>query len=148
MLAPLIAAFATGEAGLAIERAKRAAGAYALALVFLLLGASFLLLAIYIQIATMIGPIMAAVGFGVVFLLIGILVVVAHRVGLRAEQRRIAEKRKTDFVGMGATAAISALPLFLRGRRGKATGVAAALSPVALGLAYAMYRRRRQADEV
>lgn len=147
MLAPLIAAFASGEAGLAIERAKRAAGAYALALVFVLLGAGFLLIAAYIQIARMVGPVYAALGFGIVFVVIGVVVIALHSAQARRERRRIAEKRRTDFVGLGATAAIAALPSFLKGRRGRATGVAAALSPVVLSVAYALYQRRRNADK-
>jgi uncharacterized membrane protein (DUF485 family) len=147
VLAPLIAAFASGEAGLAIERAKRAAGAYALALVFVLLGAGFLLIAAYIQAARMIGPLTAALIFGIVFVLIGVVVIALHLSRERAERRRIAEKRRTDLVGLGATAAMTALPGLLRGRRGRATGMAAALSPVVLAVAYGLYKRRRNADE-
>ncbi len=130
-----------------VERAKRAAIAYAIFLVFALLGAVFLLGAAYIQLARMYGPLTAALGLGIGFLVIGVLVLVVHLVKARAEQRRIAAKRKTDVMGLGATAAIAALPSLIQGRRGKAAGAAAAVAPIVLGVAYALYRRRREADE-
>lgn len=147
MIGPLIAAFASGEIGLTVERTKRAVLAYVLALVFVLLGASFLLVAAYIQLARMFGPLTAALGLGIAFVVIGGIVIGVHQVKARAEQRRVAAKRKTDLVGLGATAAIAALPNILQGRRGKATGAAAAVTPLVLGVAYALYQRRRNADQ-
>lgn len=147
MIGPLIAAFATGEIGLTVERTKRAVAAYALALVFILLGAGFLLVAAYIQLARMFGPLTAALSLGIVFLVIGGIVLAAHQARARTEQRRVAEKRKTDLVSLGATAAIAALPSMMRGRRGRATGAAAAVTPLVLGVAYALYQRRRHADD-
>lgn len=147
MIGPLIAAFASGEIGLTIERTKRAVLAYVLALVFVLLGASFLLVAGYIQLARMFGPLAAALGLGIGFVVVGGIVIAIHQLRARAEQRRVAEKRKTDFVSLGATAAVAALPNMMRGRRGKATGAAAAITPLVLGVAYALYQRRRNADD-
>ncbi|MBS9722524.1 hypothetical protein JYU29_17655 [Tianweitania sp. BSSL-BM11] len=147
MLGPLIAAFATGEIGLTVERTKRAVLAYVVALLFVLLGASFLLIGGYIQLARMVGPLAAALILGVGFLVIGVIVLMAHQARARAEQRRIAEKRKSDMVSLGATAAIAALPSMLRGRRGKATGAAAVVTPLVLGVAYSLYQRRRNADD-
>ena len=145
MIGPLIAAFATGEIGLTVERTKRAVLAYAVALLFVLLGVSFLLVAGYIQLARMVGPLTAAIGLGVVFFVIGGIILAVHQSRARTEQRRVAEKRKTDLVSLGATAAIAALPSMMRGR-GRAAGAAAAVSPLVLGVAYALYQRRRNAD--
>ncbi|WP_312797884.1 hypothetical protein [Tianweitania sp.] len=147
MIGPLIAAFATGEIGLTVERTKRAVLAYVVALVFVLLGVSFLLVAGYIQLARMFGPLVAALGLGIGFVVIGGIVLVVHQSRARTEQRRVAEKRKTDLVSLGATAAIAALPNMMRGRRGRATGAAAAVTPLVLGVAYALYQRRRNADD-
>lgn len=146
MIGPLIAAFATGEIGLTVERTKRAVAAYLVALVFVLLGVGFLIVAAYIQFARMFGPLTAALALGIGFVVIGGIIVAVYQMRARAEQRRVAEKRRTDMVSLGATAAVAALPSLLRGRRGRATGAAAAV-PLVLGVAYALYQRRRHADD-
>lgn len=146
MIGSLIAAFLSGEAGLAIERTKRAAVAYAVAGLLALVGVIFLLIAAYAYAAREIGPITAALSFGGGFLLVGIVIVAVYQIRARAEQRRIAAKRKKDLYGLGATAAIAAIPTLMQGRGGKATGAAAALAPIVIGVAYALYKRRRDAD--
>lgn len=148
MIGSLIAAFVSGEAGLMAERAKRAAIAYAIVLIFAVLGLSFLLFAGFIQLANMYSPLIAALSMGGAFLLIAIIVMVIHQVRARAEQKRIERKRRTDLASLGATAAVASIPSLLKGRKGgKAAGAAAALLPVVIGVAFALYRRRRDADE-
>lgn len=147
MFGPLIAAFLSGEAGLMIERTKRAAAAYAVAGLLVLLGLIFLLIAAYAYAAREIGPVTAALCFGAGFVVIGGLVLTIHQLRARAEQRRIAAKRKTDLYGLGATAAVAAIPGLMQGRKGRATGTAAVLTPAIIAIAYALYKRRRDADE-
>ncbi len=145
MIGPLIAAFVSGEAGLAVARTKRALAAYLSAGVFALLGAIFVLIAVFGYLARIYGPVTTAGWFAIVFFLIAGGIVVVHRVKAGIEQRRIAQKRRTDLVGLGTTAAVAAIPSLMQGRRRRGAGWAAAASPVALALAYFMYRRHRGA---
>jgi uncharacterized membrane protein (DUF485 family) len=146
VIGSLIAAFLSGEAGLAIERTKRAAVAYAIAGILALVGVIFLLIAAYAYAAREFGPITAALGFGIGFVLIGGIVIAVHQIRARIEQKRIAARRKKDLAGLGATAAIAAIPTLLQGRGGKASGAAALILPAAITVAIALYRRRRDAD--
>lgn len=127
-----------------MARTKRAVMAYLVAAVFGLLSAIFLLVALYTYLARIYGPVTTAICFALVFFLIAAAMVITHRIQAGVEERRIARKRKTDLVGLGTTAAVAALPSLMQSRR-RGAGIAAAASPLALGLAYILYRRRRGA---
>lgn len=144
MLGPLLAAFVSGETGLAIQRAKRAAIAYAVAGVFALVAVIFLMLAGYHYAARALGPIAAALWIAGGFLVIAVLVVVIHQFRAAAIAKQAARKRQTDAVTLGTTAALAALPSLLRSRKG---ATAAFIGPIGLAVAYALYKRRKDADD-
>jgi hypothetical protein len=121
---------------LALQRARRAAVAYLLAGLIGLCGIGFLIGAAYMWCARRYGGIEAALAFGGGFIVIAILILVAHRLMAGARARRTAERRGADLKAVGIAAAIAALPTLLRGR----AGPGALLLPI-LGLAaYLIYR--------
>ena len=82
MLASLIAGFASGEVMNAVRRAKSAAIAYLLAFAFALVGIGFLIAALFTWVARHFGTIEAAIGFGVAFFLIAIVILLLHSISL------------------------------------------------------------------
>ena len=142
MLAPLIAGFASGETMVALRNAKRAAVVYLFAAIAAACGVGFLVAAAYIWTAAWLGSIQAAVGFGVFFILVALLIVLAHRFRARSRARILAQKRASDVKALGIATAVAALPSLLKGK----AGIGMLAVPVlALG-AYAFYLRSRKAD--
>ena len=143
MLAPLIAGFASGETMVALRNAKRAALVYLFAALAAALGVGFLVGAAYIWTAAWLGPIQAALGFGVFFILVALFIVLAHRLRARSRARILAQKRAADVKALGIATAVAALPSLLKGK----AGIGMLAVPVlALG-AYAYYLRSRKADQ-
>jgi len=136
MLASLIASLASGETLQAIRRARRAAVAYLLAGVAGLCGVGFLVGALYIWLAERYGSLATAIGFGIGFIVLALLILLVHRLTARSRARRVTEKRKSDLTAMGIAAAIAALPTLARSR----AGVGALLAPALAVVAYAIYR--------
>lgn len=136
MLASLIASLASGETLQAIRRARRAAVAYLFAGVAGLCGVGFLLGALYIWLAELYGSLATAIGFGVGFIVLAVLILVIHRLTAGSRARRITERRKSDLTAMGIAAAIAALPTLTRSR----AGMGALLAPALAAVAYAIYR--------
>lgn len=139
MLASLIASFASGETALAVRRAKRAAIAYLLAGVGALCGIGFLVGAVYIWASERYGAIEAAVGIGVIFLLLSGIVVIFQTTTARREARRAKERRASDLTTVAVASALAVLPTLLRGK----AGLGAAIAPVVALTAYAIYRENR-----
>lgn len=139
MLASLIASFASGETLLALRRARRAAIAYALGGVAFLCGAGFLLAAFYIWMARRYGTLEAALGFGVSFLVLGVIVLVVHKITTGARAKRVAERRSSEMTTIAVASALAVLPTILRGKAGLGTLAA----PAVAALAYAIYRENR-----
>lgn len=139
MLASLIAAFASGESMLAVQRAKRAAVAYALAGILLLGALIFLSVALYQLAARRFGPIEAALGFAGGLFVIAMLILLVHRLVARSRLRRQTDRRKADLTAIGVTAALAVLPALLRGR----VGAGALVAPAIAAIAYAIYRENR-----
>lgn len=139
MLASLIAGLASGETMIAMRRARSAAIAYLIAAVAFLCGAGFFVAALFIWASSRYGPIEAALGFGAAFVVIGVVVMVAHRVFARTRARRAATRRSGDVTTIAVATALAALPTLLRGKAG--VGVLAA--PAIAALAYAIYRENR-----
>lgn len=135
-LASLLAGLASGETAAALRRAKLAAIVYLVAAAAALVGAGFLVGALYIWTARRYGPIEAAAGFGVGFLVIAGLVLLVFRLssGSRARQRE--RRRKADVTALGLTAALALLPALARGKG----GLGVILGPAAALVAYAIYR--------
>ena len=139
MLASLIAGLASGEAIQALRRAKRAAVAYLCAAIAAACGAGFLIGALYIWASEKYGPLEAALGLGVLFILIALLILLAHTVAARSRARAIARKRSTDLKAMGVATAVAALPGLLRGK----PGISLLVAPAVALAAYVLYRRGR-----
>lgn len=136
MLASLIANLASGEAAVALRRARYATIAYILAAVFGMLGLAFLISAGFVWTARRFGHIEAALGFGVGFLAVAGLVLVTHKFAARSRAREHKRKRSSDMAAMGVATALAVLPTLLRSKG----GLAAVLGPVLAIAAYAIYR--------
>ena len=132
MLASLIAAFASGEATNAVHRAKVTAAAYLLAAIAALCGLGFLVGAGYIAASRRFGDMEAAVGFGVGFLLIALIILAIRSIAARSRARR-ARRRGADLATIAGVAAVSMLPALLKSRAG-------IIAPLVALAAYAIYR--------
>jgi Na+-transporting methylmalonyl-CoA/oxaloacetate decarboxylase gamma subunit len=139
MLASLIASFASGETALVVRRARRAAIAYLLAGVAALCGIGFLIGAVYIWASQRYGAIEAALGIGVIFLLLSGLVLIIHTTTARIQARRAKERRASDLTTVAVASALAVLPTLLRGK----TGLRAVIAPLVALTAYAIYRENR-----
>ncbi len=142
MLASLLAAFASGETFQAVSRVKRAAIAYALAGLALLVAFGFLIAAGYAAAADRYGTINASLGFAGGFFLLAVIILVVHRIASGMRARTIARQRSKELTTLGAAAALAVLPTLLRGRGGLAT----LLAPVIAIAAYAIYQENRKPD--
>jgi hypothetical protein len=138
MLASLIGALISGEAADAARRVKAAVIAYLIAGALFLCGAGFLIVAGYIAIAREFGAITAALGFGAGFIVLGAIVLVAHRI-VAARRRRRRNRFSAEFATLAGAAAMAGLPLLLR--RG---GIGAAIAPLLALIGYAIYRENSQ----
>ncbi|MBX3567018.1 MAG: hypothetical protein KF914_03110 [Rhizobiaceae bacterium] len=136
MLASLIAGLATGETMAALRRTRSAAIAYLLAAVLLLLGGGFLLLAAFIYAARELGPIGAALWFGGGFVLLGVGVIVGHRIASATRRRVARRQRSRDFTKVAVAAGVALAPALLRSR----AGIFALAAPAIAAVVYAIYR--------
>jgi predicted membrane channel-forming protein YqfA (hemolysin III family) len=132
MLASLIAAFASGEAMKVVHRAKVATITYMLAALCGLCGLGFLIGAGYIAASRRYGSLEAAIGFGVGFLVIALVVLAVHAIAARSRARR-ARRRGVDLAAIAGVAAMSVLPTLLKSRAG-------IIAPIVALAAYAIYR--------
>lgn len=135
-LASLVAGVASGETAAALRRARTAAIAYLLAAVAACVGIGFLLAAAFMWAERRFGPIEAALGFGIGFLVLGGLVLLAYRLAAASRARVQAKRRKADLTALGVTAAAALLPALVRSRPGPGL----VLGPLAALAAYAIYR--------
>ena len=135
-LVSLISALASGEAMAALQRARMTAILYGLAAIFALCGVGFLIGAAYIWLAASYGPLATSLGFGIGFLVVAGLILVAHKLTTRMRSRRRARRRQADMTAVGITAALALLPALAKSKGGLGGIVAPALAVVA----YAIYR--------
>jgi len=135
-LGSLIAGLASGETAAVLRRAKLAAVVYACAGVLALVGAGFLVGALYIWTARRYGSLEAAAGFGVGFLVVAGLILLVFRLSAGSRARQRERRRKADLTALGVTTALALLPALARGRG--ALGLV--LGPAAALAAYAIYR--------
>ncbi|WP_210257182.1 hypothetical protein [Chelativorans sp. ZYF759] len=138
MLASLIASMASGEIMDAMRRAKAAAMAYLLAGVIALIGIGFLIAAGFSWLASIYGTVYTALGFGGGFILLAIIIIVAHRMGERTQKVVAQQRRAHDFKAMAQTAAMIVVPALIA--RGGVGGVA---TPLLALLGYGIYRENR-----
>lgn len=140
MLASIIRSLASGELSDVFGRMRRAAFVYVLAAAAVLCGLGFLLGAGFMLAERRFGPIAAATGFGVGFIVLALLVLAIHAgVEARARARRRKKARAAELSGILGAAAMAALPSLLRSR----LGVLEALAPFAAILAYEVYKENR-----
>jgi len=139
MLASLLASLASGETLQAVRRARRTAIAYLSAGVAGIIGVGFLVGALYIFLSERYGNLETAIGFGVGFIVLALLILLVHRLTAASRARRAAERRKSDLAAMGIATAIAALPTLARSR----VGLGALLGPALAVVAYAIYRENR-----
>lgn len=142
MLASLLASLASGETLQAIRRARRTAIAYLFAGVAGLIGVGFLIGALYIFLSDRFGRLETAIGFGIGFIVLALLILLVHRLTAASRARRVAERRKSDLTAMGIAAALAALPALTRSR----AGLGALLAPALAVVAYAIYRENSKPD--
>ncbi|TKT75311.1 hypothetical protein [Aquamicrobium sp. LC103] len=138
MLGTLIASVISGEANLAVGRARRAAIAYLLAAFLALFGITFLILAGFVAAAERYGALQASAGFGVGFLVLALLVVLVHRIAAGMRRKREAKARATETRALVSAAAVAMLPTLLAGR-----GRSLLLAPLLGAVAYAIYQENR-----
>ena len=135
-LVSLISALASGEAMAALQRARMTAILYGLAAILALCGVGFLIGAAYVWLAARYGPLATSLGFGIGFLVVAGLILVAHKLTTRMRSRRRARRRQADMTAVGITAALALLPALAKSKGGLGAIVAPALAVVA----YAIYR--------
>ncbi|MCO5158809.1 MAG: hypothetical protein M9945_19095 [Aquamicrobium sp.] len=135
-LVSLVAAIVSGEASDAVARARRAALVYALAGLFVLVGATFLLVAGFIAAAREIGAFPAALWFGGGFVVLALLLVGIDRLAASSRAKREAKRRREEARAIASAAAVAILPTLLASR---ARGFAL-IFPAAAALAYGVWR--------
>jgi hypothetical protein len=114
LIAPLAALLGLETEAL-LAKAKSAVLAYTLIGLFLLAAVIFLIAAGYMAVAEELGPILAALLFGGVFLVLALAVYLGTLIGRSRRQRQVAEKRRASESGAFlTTAAITALPLLTK----------------------------------
>ncbi|HTO28226.1 MAG TPA: phage holin family protein [Devosia sp.] len=102
-----------------------------------LVGAGFLLVAGFLGLAELYGPIYAALILAGVFLVLALAVYLGTRIGENRHRREVADKRKsTETSAFVTTAALTALPVVLRSPMGRAIAI-----PAAAVAAYLLLRR-------
>ncbi|MGP2494152.1 hypothetical protein ACTDI4_21350 [Mesorhizobium sp. PUT5] len=136
MLASLLAGLASGETAAALKRARLAAILYSLAALAALCGVGFLVGAAYIYAARRHGFVETALGFGIGFLVLAGLLVLAFRLGAGTRKRRREKRLKADMTAIGVSTALALLPVLARGKG----GLGLLLGPAAALAAYAIYR--------
>ena len=139
MIATLIASIVSGEASETVAGARRAAIIYALAGLLVLCGLGFLVGAGFIALSQEIGSLAASLWFAGGFILVALILIMIHRIMVRARAREAARRRSSEMAAVASAAAFAALPAMLAGRgRG-----AALIAPIIAGLAFAVYRENR-----
>lgn len=114
LIAPLAALF-----GLELEdvaaRARAAAILYGLMALFLLAAAVFLTVAGYIALADLFSPLIAALILSGIFLLLALALYIGTLLGKGKQKRQLVERRRSsESSAFLTTAALTALPVFLR----------------------------------
>jgi len=139
MLGPLIAAVASGEFFGAIRRARGAALAYVFAGIFGITGVAFLVGAGFVIASRRWGTVEAAIGFGLSFLLIAVLVLAFHSLSRRWRANRVSKQRSVDVATIAGAAAVSLLPVLMRSKG----GLGGIVGPLIAVAAYAIYRENK-----
>ena len=113
MLSQLVTKLITGEAGVFLARMKRVVALYVVMAIFALGMAMSLLLALFVYLAQVFGPLPAALGFAGVFLVLVILTYIAVIIARRPPKKRADDRLQRDIASIAGVAAVSNLPLIL-----------------------------------
>ena len=89
----------------------------------------------YIAAARKFGGVEAAIGFGVGFMLIALIILAVRSIAARSRARR-ARRRGVDLATIAGVAAVSVLPALLKSRAG-------IIAPIVALAAYAIYRENQ-----
>ena len=119
--------------------ARRGAIAYLQAGVAAVCGLGFFIGAVYHWASLRYGAIEAALGIGLIFLLLSGLVLIIHTTTARIQARRAKERRASDLTTVAVASALAVLPTLLRGK----TGLGTVIAPLVALTAYAIYRENR-----
>lgn len=133
LLMPLAGLLGLEAEGLG-RRAKGLAIAYALMLIFGIIGAGFLIGAAHIALTDAVGLLLATLIMAGIFLALALFVYLVHAVNESKRRKRLAERRRASDTGaFVTTAALTALPLLIRSPLFVRLGIpAAALTALAL----------------
>lgn len=140
MLASLLASLASGETVVALRRARRAAIIYLFVGLFVMCGVGFLLGALYIWLAARYGSFETALGFGVAFIVLALIILLVDRLTAHSRAVKAAERRKSDFTAVGVAAALAILPNLVRSR----AGAGVLIAPLLAAAGYMIYRENRR----
>ena len=143
MLARLLASFAAGEMSGAVKRLRVITGLYALSALLALFGASFLLLAAFLEAAARWGVTHAALGFGFGFLALAVLVIAGLKIWSGVQARQARRRRVSDAGVLAGTAALTLLPSLLA----RSGGLGALILPLAAVAGYAILRENTGSGE-
>lgn len=141
-LLPLLTSLLGVEVEGLASRLKENAVAVAAIALFVLIGVSFLLVALYTWLTAWVGPIWSPLIIAGAALLIALILFIALQIQNRAIAKRAAERRRKDeTTALVATAALSALPELLKSPLLRNVGI-----PVALYAAFLMFSGRHTAE--
>ena len=141
-LLPLLTSLLGIEVEGLASRLKENAVAVAAIALFVLIGVSFLLVALYTWLAAWVGPIWSPLIIAAAALLIALILFIALQIQNRAIAKRAAERRRQDeTTALVATAALSALPELLKSPLLRNVGI-----PIALYAAFLMFSGRHRED--
>lgn len=134
---------ATFSPARAIGRARSAAIAYGAASVLIVVGIGYLLSAAYIAAERQFGAIVASLGFGIILVLLGLILLVVYRAVSSVRARREEEKRREQLSDTLGAAAVTLLPALLRSK----WGIAELLAPIVAAAVYSIYKENSKSDK-
>lgn len=134
MLARLVAAVTAGEISDFVAGLRRRLMLYALAGIFALCGIGFFIAAGYIAAERQVGPLWAAIWFGIGFFVLAFLMYLLVRVVAAVRARRAARRRGAEVRTLAGTAALAIVPALI------SRSPLLVLAPLAGVLGYGIYR--------
>ncbi|MCQ0986543.1 hypothetical protein [Jiella marina] len=141
----MVAKLVTGEAGVYLARMRRLAGLYVILAILGLLIVGFLMGALYVYIASLVGPLAASLIFAAAFFVLAIITYAMTIVVRRPPRKRADDRLERDIASIAGVAALSNAPLlFQSARRNKKLLLIPAMGAVgwAVWRAFTSYRHR------
>lgn len=116
LLAPLLSTLATGEIAVAVGRAKRSAVFMVFIAIFGVIGLSFALLALFIWLAGLYGPLWAAGIIAIASFVLALVAFITMKISQTAKRKRVRQRTPIDGTTLLKVAAIAAAPGVLSSR--------------------------------